>query len=92
MLIKLTDRRGKVRWLNPIYVKSLLRKGDNDTEIDVSGIASNIRVPIAAEEVAAMIDAAMPDGAMMAAVAASEAEANEQQSTSNAAAGGAAAF
>jgi len=63
MLVKILDHKGKERWLNPIYVKSLLPKGDDATDIEVSGWATKVRVKQSADEVALAINAAMPDAA-----------------------------
>lgn len=60
MLVKLTDHKGKPRWINPLYVKMLVGKGD-ETEIELSGIGVKLRVRGAPEEVALAIDAATPD-------------------------------
>ena len=59
MLVKITDHKGKPRYLNPAYVKSLNPKGD-DTEVEVSGWAMKMRVALPIDEVAAILNAAMP--------------------------------
>jgi hypothetical protein len=61
MLVKLTDHRGKERWINPLYVKMIQPKGSDQTEIDMAGIATKIRVKGTPDEIATMIDAATPD-------------------------------
>lgn len=77
MLVKLTDHKGKERWLNPIYVKSLLAKGPGETEVEVSGWSSKMRIRQNAEDVALAINAAMPDAADYIAAGESERQARE---------------
>lgn len=77
MLVRLTDHKGKERWVNPIYVKSLLAKGPGETEVEVSGWTSKMRVRLSADEVALMINAAMPDAADYIAAGESERQARE---------------
>lgn len=72
MLVKLTDHKGKERYINPLYVKSMAPKGDDETEIEISGWSLKLWVKRPMDEVATMISAAMPDAA--AALAALESE------------------
>ncbi|MEL6740069.1 MAG: hypothetical protein AAFP26_05380 [Planctomycetota bacterium] len=81
MLVRFTDHKGKDRYINPIYVKSLGVKNDTETEIEISGWSLKLRVKRPMDEVATMISAAMPDAA--AAIAAME---SEQQAAQNQAA------
>lgn len=76
MLVRIMDAKGKERWLNPIYVKSLIPKGDS-TDIEISGWSTKLRVKQAADEVALAINAAMPDAAAY--IAAQEDERAAQQ-------------
>lgn len=95
MLIKLTDHRGKDRYLNPMYVKGLLSKGSNTTEVEVSGWNSKLKVKMPIDDVAAMLNAGMPDGLFTGeaeTIAATEGEhADEHQAAMQAATGGVAA-
>ena len=63
MLVKFTDSKGKVLWLNPIHVKVLQEKKDL-TEIVVAyspGMGSTtVKVAMAMDDVAALLNAAMP--------------------------------
>ena len=63
MLMKVVDVKGKVRWVNAAYVKSLAVKGEDQTEIEVSGWATKIRVGQAIDEVAGLVNRAMPGSA-----------------------------
>lgn len=77
MLVKLEDHKGKVRYINPIFVKSMLAKSETDTEIEISGWATKLRVKQPMDEVALIINAAMPDAAAFIAAEESEREAKE---------------
>ncbi len=63
MLVKLIDHKGKTRYVNPIYIKSVDAKGDGETEISVSGWSSKVRIKKPVDEVALAVNAAMPDAA-----------------------------
>ncbi len=90
MLLKLTDHKGKERWLNPIYVKSLRARGPSDTEVEISGWTVKLRVRQPADELALAINAAMPDAAdFIAAHESEQAAAAARQAASSAATGGA---
>jgi hypothetical protein len=69
MLIKVVDVKGKERWINAVYVKSLMPRGDGQTEIEVSGWAAKVRVAQALDEVARVINQAMPSAMMASAEA-----------------------
>lgn len=62
MLVKLTDLKGKDIWVNPLYVKSLTPKRDDETHVEVSGWALKMKVPQNVEDVALTLNAAMPEG------------------------------
>lgn len=59
MLVKVIDHKGKERYINAAFVKSIAPKGEQ-TEIEISGWAVKIKVDRPAEEVATIINAAMP--------------------------------
>ncbi len=63
MLVKLVDHKGKERYINPIYVKALTAKSDTETEIEISGWSSKVRVKQPVDDVALAVNAAMPDAA-----------------------------
>ncbi|MEQ8769972.1 MAG: hypothetical protein RIB60_05630 [Phycisphaerales bacterium] len=63
MLVKLIDHKGKERYINPIYIKSMTAKGQLETEIEISGWSSKVRVKQPVDEVALAVNAAMPDAA-----------------------------
>lgn len=77
MLVKLEDHKGKVRYINPIFVKTMLAKGEADTEIEISGWSTKLRVKQAMDDVALIINAAMPDAAAYLAAEESERQAKE---------------
>lgn len=64
MLVKFTDVKGVNYWVNPLHVK-MLREKKGLTEVFIvynPGWASpSFKVKQSAEEVAALLDAAMPD-------------------------------
>lgn len=80
MLVKVVDHRGKERYVNAAYVKSITPRNDAQTDIEVSGWATKIRVDQPADQVAEIINAALP-GALDALLA-TEAE---QEQANNAA-------
>ncbi|MEL6328682.1 MAG: hypothetical protein AAFR38_03390 [Planctomycetota bacterium] len=80
MLVKIIDHKGKERHINAFFVKTVMPKGDDQCEIEVSGAALKIKVNQPADEVALTINAAMPDTqAFLAAAAATEEERQQQQ-------------
>lgn len=80
MLVRLVDWKGRVRWVNPLYIKALTPKGESDTEVDVSGWPVKLRIPIAPDDLALTINAAMPDAGAFIAAAESERQAAQQSS------------
>lgn len=68
MLVGLTDTKGRVHYINAVYVKSVQSKG-TDSVVEISGRSSKLRVRMPAEEVVELLNAAMPSGieAMLAA-------------------------
>lgn len=75
MLVKVIDHKGKERYINAAFVKSVAPKGEQ-TEIEVSGWAVKIKVDRPAEEVATIINAALPSN--IDALLATEAEQQQQ--------------
>lgn len=83
MLVKLTDTKGQDYWINPLYVRGLIQRKRDLTEVHIvlnaspwSGINS-IKVPMPADELAGVISAAMPDAADY--LAAAEAEGDQER-------------
>ena len=62
MLVKLVDHKGKPRYINPMYVKSLEPKGDAQTAVEVSGWAMKLKVDMTPDSVADLLNAGMPFG------------------------------
>ncbi|MCC5822483.1 MAG: hypothetical protein LAT64_02770 [Phycisphaerales bacterium] len=60
MLVKVVDHKGKERFINAAFVKSLHPKGDDQADIEISGWATKIRVAQPMDQVAEIINAAMP--------------------------------
>lgn len=60
MLVKVIDHKGKERYINAAFVKSITPKDETRTDIEVSGWAVKIRVEQPAEAVAQVINAALP--------------------------------
>lgn len=62
MLVRFTDTKGRVVWINPVHVRSLAPKKPDITSVYVSvstsGFPINVTGPI--DEVADMLNAAMP--------------------------------
>jgi uncharacterized protein YlzI (FlbEa/FlbD family) len=59
MLIALTDTRGKVQYINAVYVKSVQPKGETCV-VEISGRTSKLKVRMNAEQVVELVNAAMP--------------------------------
>jgi len=68
MLVGLTDTKGRVHYINAVYVKSVQAKG-SDSQVEISGRSTKLRVRMPAEEVVELLNASMPSGieAMLAA-------------------------
>ncbi|MCB9845146.1 MAG: hypothetical protein H6811_04060 [Phycisphaeraceae bacterium] len=64
MLVRLTDTKGRSAWINPIHVR-LLREKKEITEVFITpvslGVSPVLRVPMRMDDVAAMLNASMPD-------------------------------
>lgn len=59
MLIGLTDTRGKLQYINAVYVKSVQSKGATCV-VEVSGRTTKLKVKMPAEQVVELVNAAMP--------------------------------
>ena len=83
MLVKVIDHKGKERFVNVMFVKSVAPKGEDQCEIEMSGWATKIRVKDTAENVALTLSAAVPGllGAMGSAVAAGEEQDQQTQAS-----------
>lgn len=93
MLLKITDNKGQDYWINPLYVRGLIQRKRDLTEVHIvlnvspwSGI-SCLKVPMAADQLASMIDAAMPEAAGFLAAAEADADAERQAAAQRAALG-----
>lgn len=90
MFIKFIDKRGRDRWVNPLYVKSLTPKaGGSETDVEVSNWSIKMRVPRTPDDIAEELNAALLT-IQSAAVAIATEEQIAQQRAAAAAAGGAA--
>lgn len=79
MLVKIIDHKGKERYINAAFIKSIAAKGDGQTDIEVSGWAVKIRVNQLPDQVAAVINAALPGN--LDTLLATEAEQQQQNET-----------
>jgi len=59
MLIGLNDTKGRVQYINAVYVKSVQPKG-GDSVLEISGRSTKLRVRMPAEQVVELLNAAMP--------------------------------
>ena len=59
MLIGLNDTKGRVQYINAVYVKSVQPKGV-DSVLEISGRSTKLRVRMPAEQVVELLNAAMP--------------------------------
>lgn len=62
MLVKLIDHKGKARFINPMYVKSLEPKGETQTAVEVSGWSMKMKVDMTPDTVAELLNLGMPMG------------------------------
>lgn len=87
MLVQVTDPKGKVFWINPLYVRFLKEKGQGRTEVmgvnTAWGTALVVDEPL--DSLAERISMAMPVSEGIAAVIAAE---DDQQQAAGAAAAG----
>lgn len=59
MLVGLTDTKGRVQYINAMYVKSVQSKGQ-DSLVEISGRSTKLRVKMQAEQVVELLNSAMP--------------------------------
>jgi len=62
MLVKLIDHKGKARYINPMYVKSLEPKGETQTAVEVSGWSMKMKIDMTPDTVAELLNLGMPMG------------------------------
>jgi hypothetical protein len=79
MLVKVIDHKGKERYINAAFIKSIAPKNETQAEIEVSGWATKVRVDQTADQVAAIVNAALPSN--LDALLATEAEQQQQNET-----------
>lgn len=60
MMIKVIDTRGKERFVNAAYIRSVTPKGANRSQIDYGGMGGSIKIDRPAQEVAEVVNAALP--------------------------------
>ncbi|MFK7884691.1 MAG: hypothetical protein AB8F26_10975 [Phycisphaerales bacterium] len=60
MLIKVVDHKGKERFINAAFIKSVTPKNETQTEIEISGWAMKLKVDQPAETVAQIVNASLP--------------------------------
>jgi len=79
MLVKVIDHKGKERYINAAFIKSIAPKNDTQAEIEVSGWAMKVRIDQTADQVAAIVNASLPSN--LDALLATEAEQQQQNET-----------
>lgn len=79
MLVKMIDHKGKERYINAAFIKSITPKNETQAEIEVSGWAMKVRVDQHPDQVAAIVNAALPSN--LDALLATEAEQQQQNET-----------
>ncbi len=79
MLVKVIDHKGKERYINAAFIKSITPKNETQAEIEVSGWAMKVRVDQHPDQVAAIVNAALPSN--LDALLATEAEQQQQNET-----------
>lgn len=79
MLVKVIDHKGKERYINAAFIKSIVPKNETQAEIEVSGWAMKVRVDQTADQVAAIVNASLPSN--LDALLATEAEQQQQNET-----------
>jgi hypothetical protein len=62
MLVRFTDKKGKVHWINPVHVRAVRehKSGGASIILPVSGFEGSVDVPLAVDEAAELLNAAMP--------------------------------
>ncbi len=61
MFVKVIDAKGKERFINAVYVRSILPKGDDKADLELGSMSTKIRVNQSAESIAEVLNAAMPN-------------------------------
>jgi hypothetical protein len=61
MFVKVIDTKGKERYINAVYVRSIFPKGVNRADLDFGSLSTRIRVDQSAESVAEVLNSAMPN-------------------------------
>lgn len=61
MLVGLTDTKGRVQYINAVFVKAVHPKG-GDCVLEISGRSTKLRVRMTAEQAVETLNAAMPSG------------------------------
>ncbi len=59
MLVAFTDTRGKVHYINAVYVKTVQPKGEISL-VQVSGHSTKLKIKMPAQQVVETLNAAMP--------------------------------
>ena len=62
MLVRFEDTKGKPVWINPVHVRMLRQKRDL-TEIQTPGSSTFVKIRMPIDQVADMLNSAMPDSA-----------------------------
>ena len=60
MIVKIIDHKQKTRYVNAAYVKAIHEKGESKSQLEVSGWATRVTIDQPADQVAEIINAAMP--------------------------------
>jgi len=61
MFVKVIDSKGKERFINAVYVRSILPKGNDKAELEFGSASTKIRVNQSAESIAEVLNMAMPN-------------------------------
>lgn len=60
MMVKIVDTKGRERFINAAYVRSVTPKGEDKADIDFGHWSGAIRVKQPAEQVAEILNASLP--------------------------------
>lgn len=60
MMVKIVDVKGKERYVNAAYIKSVTPKGSDKADIDFGHWSGAVRVDQPAEQVAEVVNASLP--------------------------------
>jgi len=61
MLVKVVDHKGKERYINAAFIKSITPKNETTTEIEISGWATKLKVSQPVDAVAQIVNASLPN-------------------------------